>query len=597
MNSLQERKYKETSPEKTVKLIKEILKNLGIEVEENWINKSCVGTYSLRLCVKGTNIGQNGKGMTKEFARASAYAEFLERYQNGILVFRQEKPTEELPFVYAPDEKKLSVKEIVKQEDSFINQIFNNNNFENSKTENSKIEFFSEMLGKDRIKCLPYYSIKDKSVVYIPHVLSCHLYGTNGMCAGNSPEEAIIEGISEILERYVSVQIIYKRISLPEIPDSYLEDFPKVKNMLEKLRKKEGYICKLVDCSLGGIYPVAGLIILEKNTGKFGFKLGAHPDYSIAMERCFTEAAQGMNIYKYSQSCIFNFKNDDIDKSENIKKFYYANLATMPYQMFDKEKTYEFTKMPDVSNLSNKEILRKLIASILKDGYDVLVRDVSTLGFPSFRIIIPGMTEMTHAKMAGEFKIFEEIEYLLKDLNRINLSNIKRVIEIMETEINELGETSLYSFMNVKDTNLLPCENIGNGTKYFLAICYIMNGDYDKAEKILEEILFIATNFIPNDITTIVLKSVYYYASGMKQLGSHDIVMEYINLLFDSEIASAIDESFKNRENIIMNHYNIKPEDYVENDDSYYLPFMKVLKNVQKENIIQQQSLGTVLVG
>ena len=67
-----------------------------LEVEENWKKKSSVNTYSLRLCIKGTNIGQNGKGMTKEFALASAYAEFLERYQNGILVFRQEKPTEEI---------------------------------------------------------------------------------------------------------------------------------------------------------------------------------------------------------------------------------------------------------------------------------------------------------------------------------------------------------------------------------------------------------------------------------------------------------------------------------------------------------------------
>ena len=100
MSNLQQMRYKETSPENTVKRIKEILKKNKVEVEENWTKKSSVGTYSLRLCVKGTNIGQNGKGMTKEFALASAYAEFLERYQNGMLVFRTEKPNEEFPFLY-----------------------------------------------------------------------------------------------------------------------------------------------------------------------------------------------------------------------------------------------------------------------------------------------------------------------------------------------------------------------------------------------------------------------------------------------------------------------------------------------------------------
>ena len=84
MSSLQERRYKEVAPEETVSKLKELLKKLEIEVEEAWSNESSVGTYSLRICIKGTNMGQNGKGMTKEFAMASAYAEFFERFQMCI---------------------------------------------------------------------------------------------------------------------------------------------------------------------------------------------------------------------------------------------------------------------------------------------------------------------------------------------------------------------------------------------------------------------------------------------------------------------------------------------------------------------------------
>lgn len=161
----------------------------------------------------------------------------------------------------------------------------------------------------------------------------------------------------------------------------------------------------------------------------------------------------------------------------------------------------------------------------------------------------------------------------------------------METQINEVGLNSLYTFMNVKDTNLLPCENIGNGAKYFLAICYIMKGEYLKAEKILEDILVIANNFIPNDLTTILLKAVYYYVSGMDKLGSHEAVMEYINMLFDNELVQAINECFKDKEKIIVKNYDIKLEDYVENDDTYYLPFMDTLRKLQKKNVINQNML------
>ncbi len=588
MSDLQQMRYKETSPENTVKRIKEILKNNKVEVEENWTKKSSVGTYSLRLCVKGTNIGQNGKGMTKEFALASAYAEFLERYQNGMLVFRTEKPNEEFPFLYSADERKLSLEEIEKQNDSFINQIFEKNKEEC----NTKLELLEKIFGDQKqIISLPQYSVRDKKVVYIPHILSCHLVGTNGMCAGNSPEEALIEGISEILERYVSMQIIYQKLSLPEIPDEFIEKFPKVKVMYEKLKKSKGYVCKLLDCSMGGKYPVAGLIILQKNTGKFGFKLGAHPDYGIAMERCFTEAAQGMDIYTYAQGCTYDFKNENINSAENIREFVDTNAATLPYQLLSSEKSYKFKAVEDVSNLNNNQILNKLIAQILKEGHDILIRDVSTLGFPSFRVIIPGMTEVTRTKMAGRYREFEDIEYLLKDLNRINLNNIPKVIKMLETLIYDAGFESLYFLMNVKDTNLLPCEKINNSAKYFLAICYIMNKEYQKAEKILEEILFIASNLISEDITTTLVRAVYYYSSAMSILNSHEKAMEYINLLFDEEIAEAINFSFEKRENVLVNHYLVKPEDYVENDDSYYLPYMKTLKKMQKENIIDQSVL------
>ena len=85
MSELRQRRYKDAEPAETVKKLKKLLKELGIDVEEKWSKESSVGTFSLRICIKGTDIGQNGKGMTREFAMASGYAEFFERMQNGML--------------------------------------------------------------------------------------------------------------------------------------------------------------------------------------------------------------------------------------------------------------------------------------------------------------------------------------------------------------------------------------------------------------------------------------------------------------------------------------------------------------------------------
>ncbi len=596
MSDLQERRYKEVTPEDTVKRLKELLKKIGIEVIEKWSDESSVGTYSLRVAIKGTDIGQNGKGMTKEFAMASAYAEFFERFQNGVFRFRMEKPTAELPFSNAPDEKHLSVEEAMQGNNSFFEYILQENG-KGNRTKEEKIECIKEILNeksnlvkKEDYLYLPYYSVKNKDIEYVPDRLFSYLYDTNGMCAGNSKEEALIEGLSEILERYAGTKMVKEKITLPEIPMEYIEKFPKVKKMVDKLNKNTEYYFRLVDCSFGGKYPVAGLYILEKNTGKFGFRLGAHPDYGIAMERCFTEAAQGRDIYEYAETCIFDFYEGEKSEDRNVTDYIFTHFAAAPYQVIGPKPAFEFTEMPDVSNLDNKTILKNLVNTILSEGNDILVRDVSVLGFPAFSIAIPGMSEETFDPKASHFNLFITMQALMKDLNNITLKNLQEVIKIMETIVNEIGYEKLSILIALKDTSILPCEQMGMGAKYFLAILYIMNKQYNKASKILEDLSFMADNIIENPIEKITIKAVYYYASGMDKLNSHEQTMYYIKMLFDEEIANFIDISFKEPEKTLINHYGITADDYVDNDDAYYLPFMKRFREAQRDNKIEQMN-------
>lgn len=601
MSDLQKRRYKEVSPQETVKRIKDILNNVGIKVEENWSKRSSVNTYSLRVCIEGTNLGQNGKGMTKEFAMASGYAEFLERLQNNMLRFRTEKPSKELPFINYPDEKYITVEELMEKNNSLLEEIIKKLKYE-EKPKKEKIEYIKRLLDlesstdqKENRLSLPYYSVKNKDIEYLPSKLFNYLFGTNGMCAGNSKEEAIIEGLSEILERYTAFKIFKERLVLPQIPKSYIKNFPRVEEMLEKLDKNEkNYYFRLVDCSLGGKYPVAGLYILEKNTGRFGFKLGAHPDYGIAMERCFTEAAQGKDIYTYAKTCRFNFYEQDESEDRNLARYIYSDMADAPYQIIGKETDFEFTKMPDVSNLDNKTILKSMINSILKEGKDILIRDLSTLGFPTFSIAIPGMSEISSDPSCRYLHLIDKIANYLKDFRKINLENIREIIDILERLINELGYEELSSLINLKDTKILPCEQIGMGAKYFLAVLYIMNKEYYKSAKILEELSFIIDTMSEDKTEKEIVKSVYYYASAMDKLKTHEEAMYYIKLLFDERVANGIDSSFKDRENILINHYGITTEDYVENDDSYYLPFMKRLRETQRDNVIDQSRMKEV---
>ena len=256
--------------------------------------------------------------------------------------------------------------------------------------------------------------------------------------------------------------------------------------------------------------------------------------------------------------------------------------------MWQEKPSFDFVPMPDVSNLSNSEILKNLVSKIVGEGYDILVRDVAVLGFPAFSIIIPGMVEMNRGPYAGWFNAYCSVKYILQHTDDINLTNIKEVISLLEKMHSEIGIYNLSSFVTVKDLSIFYGDSFKMGTKFLLAICYLMDAQYDRATKLLEDIVFIGVNFCNSENEIALMKAIYYYASGMDKLNSHESVMHYINILFDKNIAQNIDMIFFDRKYVIKHLYNLCSDVFVENDDAYFLPFMKKLRQMQKENNIDQ---------
>ena len=229
MKSIKNMHFKETSPEATVEKLLNKLSEMGLEVVEDWSNESYVGTYSLRITFKGTDIGTNGKGCTKAYARASAYAELFERFQNGLLSTAMISPTESEKFNFRcdPDEKHFTSLDLVKQNDPFMKYYFSTRDMENSTDEEkakslydvNRLEYLTYGKDDDYV-CLPFYDIRSKQLYYLPKWIYQKYYGSNGMAAGNTFEEAMVQGISEIIERMVQKRLFKEKICFPDVPES-----------------------------------------------------------------------------------------------------------------------------------------------------------------------------------------------------------------------------------------------------------------------------------------------------------------------------------------------------------------------------------------
>ena len=79
--------YKDALPHNTIKRIKTILKKIDISTEESFYVNNLDSLFSLMLFINGFEYYVNGKATTRNYALASAYAEFMERLQKILTNF------------------------------------------------------------------------------------------------------------------------------------------------------------------------------------------------------------------------------------------------------------------------------------------------------------------------------------------------------------------------------------------------------------------------------------------------------------------------------------------------------------------------------
>lgn len=381
-------KYKDAIPFDTINGIRKKLYDLGIEVhEEIWrdVSSKC---FSVRLEVDGfSGVGNNGKGITRSFALASAYGEIMERLQNkklfnksyGLKYNQQTFPDEKVQ-----DIVEFSVKNPVIMK--HLVQDYENNTFLEVFSKYPRLSSFSK-----------FQDVFDDKVQWLPSVLINMACGTNGMCAGNSAYEALCHGICEVMERYVSKEILVNQLILPEIPIGDIKD-QKIIEMIDLL-KKNGIDVIIKDCTLGGIYPVVGILLLNKSRTCYQFRLGSESVFSIALERCLTEVFQGHDIHAFvSDSMLpieYNFTNDSRSIKENLAKISINGSGQFPPSIFYNEKSdtiYKKAFLQEVEN--NKQSYEHLLRLLRDNNFNLYIRNLSFSGFPAFKIYIPGMSEI-----------------------------------------------------------------------------------------------------------------------------------------------------------------------------------------------------------
>lgn len=518
--------YKAVSPEETISNIKNILRaTLNLTTVERCQQDCNYYFHSSRVSFPELthSVGTNGKGMTYQYSLASAYGELMERMQNNILFPMQ-------PFT-TPFFRKF-IDQFIPSYSRFL--IRNNmaQNYNYAPDEKNSIEIcdchidnVSDLLGTSDIY-LPFYSIKDDTVVYLPITKIRSQCTSNGMCAGNTPQEAILQGICEIIERYAIKQIFKDKI-IPVTIDKELFRGTTIYDYIRNLEKNNNWILEIKDCSCGIGLPAIGLLIIDRNTSRYHFHVGSDPSPITALERTLTELFQGRTTLPFKdfdpiyQDRLYN--NLDLSMSES-RKTYHDNTGVFPYSVLCSSKVQNYSL--EDNDMSDKANLKKIIKLISGLGYNIYIRDVSFLGFPAFYIYIPGMSEIYSTN------------------NIINKSDSLRAL-LLSINTNRLSNENydfLHSYLSIKDS-INGLQILGNEimSDYDIAYAYfsIAIGKYSSAFEYLNHWI---NNNAECNIKYKCMRDVIYYDYINRTSDS-----SHIYKLYDKELILKVKSSLRSR--------------------------------------------------
>ncbi len=250
---------------------------------------------------------------------------------------------------------------------------------------------FDEQKNMDWVKM---YLIGSSEYKYIPAAYcffnypesigseACCYADSNGNAAGNTMEEAILQGLFELIERDSVAIWWYNRLNCPSVDIASFED--SYFNELLRYYKTIDRELYAIDLSFDIGIPCFAAISHDMEGGKMIVGFGAHVDAKIALERALTEMNQLLPILsgnKYLEDPVISdwIKNATIDNQPYLKQHNLPVKTTCSYSADPLFSTYE--------------AIRHCQAKLAQSNMECYFINFTKpdIGLPVVKVIVPGL--------------------------------------------------------------------------------------------------------------------------------------------------------------------------------------------------------------
>lgn len=336
--------------------------------------------------------GNGGKGKTEMQAKTGAICEAIERYSLMYQgdVYGIEGSMNELEGAIHPN--------------TCMN--YSEGQFVNREKTNTEIGTFNILVpepfdANEKMEWTPVYSMLEKKFKYLP---SCFCYGQypvedgdkvyafpdpNGCAAGNTMEEAILQGFLELVERDAAAIWWYNRMRRPMVDlhslnNPYLEE---VMAYYDSIGRNLWVLDITTDLGIPTFVSVTSEKTKDYKTKKqkILYAFGAHVDAKIAIERSVIEANQLLPIVQADQ-----YLTEDKIFLDWLD---HKTLDDQNYLLPSDEPAKTLDDYPPLCEANIYESVKFCIDTVHKNGLETLVLDMTQpdIGLPVVKVVVPGL--------------------------------------------------------------------------------------------------------------------------------------------------------------------------------------------------------------
>ena len=346
--------------------------------------------FFLRQNLRGRS---SGKGKTDIQARASAFGEAVERYSG---LFQGDEIRQKGRYE--------AIGDAAIHPNFCMN--FSDNQYQNRHQSNTNCYIFQkipEPFDTDReIDWTPVWSLTHQTFNYLPTAYCYYGYpkpskpdcwaDSNGAAAGNSKEEAILQGFMEVVERDSVALWWYNRIKRPVVDlDSFQEPYIQSLKDYYQTRHREFWVLDITsDMTIPTFAAISSRTDKAAEDIILGF--GTHFDAKIAILRALTEMNQMfLNVSYQSPDGSTEYASDDPSAIHWWKTATCANQAYLVPDNTPRPKVG--SDYPQQWSEDLLEDVNTCVTIAEKQGMEVLVLDQTRpdIGLNVVKVFVPGL--------------------------------------------------------------------------------------------------------------------------------------------------------------------------------------------------------------